>query len=117
MPIYLRIQLHFTFIELLKLTTEKPLITRRKMWTFGPVLKNHAFDIEEGSISLKPAQGFSVTDILPPDYKVEAGTSTVPPPLSRKCLQSDYFNGYYKKMFDASHLQVIHAIYFGPVEV
>jgi hypothetical protein len=79
------------------------------------ILKNHAFDIKEESISLKPAQGFSVTDILPPGYNVEADTSTVPPPLSRKCLQSDYFNGYYKKMFDASHLQVIHAIYFGPV--
>jgi hypothetical protein len=79
------------------------------------VLKSHAFDIEDESISLKPAQGFSVTDILPPDYNVEADTSTVPPPLSRECLQSDYFNEHYKKMFDVNHLQVIHAIYFGTV--
>jgi hypothetical protein len=79
------------------------------------VLKNRAFDIEDEFISLKPAQGFSVTNILPPDYNVETDTSTVPPPLSRKCLHSDYFNEHYKKMFDVNHLQVIHAIYFGTV--
>ncbi|CEP08685.1 hypothetical protein [Parasitella parasitica] len=79
------------------------------------LLKENTFKIEDKSISLKPTKGFAIADILPGNYRTETTVANVPPPLKRSCLESDTFNKHYKNMFSADHLQVIQAIYFGPI--
>ncbi|KAI8887124.1 hypothetical protein K501DRAFT_307799 [Backusella circina FSU 941] len=79
------------------------------------LLKDYDFEFDDESISLEPAQGFSVSGILPQGYKVAANTSTKPLPLSHNSLKSGYFNKQYKNMFNTNHLQIIQFTYFGPL--
>ncbi|KAG2212722.1 hypothetical protein INT47_000699 [Mucor saturninus] len=78
------------------------------------LMNDHTFAISNNTdISLVKSEGAELSSILPPKFKPEITINRVAPPLSRNCLDSDFFNKEYRNLFNMSHLQLINSTYFG----
>ncbi|KAI8886751.1 hypothetical protein K501DRAFT_331044 [Backusella circina FSU 941] len=71
------------------------------------------FVIESNAVSFVKRLGFKIAEILPPGFQIETKTVYVAPPLYQDVLDSKDYDEDISKLFKGSHLDFIHASYFG----
>ncbi|ORE16269.1 hypothetical protein BCV71DRAFT_236791 [Rhizopus microsporus] len=79
--------------------------------------KSSFFKLDNDEIILQHKVSVSIQDIIPESFCCQSDIIHFSPPIDRSCLTDDALKKEFSSLFNPSHLQVIHASYFGIQDV
>ncbi|ORE06893.1 hypothetical protein BCV72DRAFT_195736, partial [Rhizopus microsporus var. microsporus] len=79
--------------------------------------KSRFFKLDNDEIILQHKVGVSIQDIVPESFCCQSDITHFSPPIDRSCLTDDALKKEFNSLFNPSHLQMIHASYFGIQDV
>ena len=75
------------------------------------VFNEYNFVLENHAVSLVAHEGNKISQVLPEGYLEE--DASVAKPLDPNCLEDEDFKANYDKLFQDSHLELIHSTFYG----
>ncbi|CEG69213.1 hypothetical protein RMATCC62417_05326 [Rhizopus microsporus] len=76
-------------------------------------IASYSVQLDNDEIILQHKVGVSIQDIIPESFCCQSDITHFSPPIDRSCFTDNALKKEFNSLFNPSHLQVIHASYFG----
>ncbi|KAG1168151.1 hypothetical protein G6F70_009249 [Rhizopus microsporus] len=80
-------------------------------------IASYSVQLDNDELILQHKVSVSIQDIIPESFCCQSDITHFSPPIDRSCFADDALKKEFNSFFNPSHLQVIHASYFGIQDV